>query len=266
MLRVLKLAVGKIIACGMTSTNQIWKFIHVSTSVSSNTELRDLILADKAKSKTVLWADQQTGGRGRFNRSWVAPKGNLSVSLAVDLPAKPDLSYQLNLLAGFCLVQTVRSFGFSNALLKWPNDVLIQDHKVAGLLSEVISEKDIAIIGIGLNLNSRLEDFSDDLKSHITTLWHEGKKEIDGEGFLNRFLDTFSKYLQIYQSQGLAALLPEVKAMLAWKDQNILVIENETNITEARILDLTPEGFLLIDENDGKTRIVMAADIRLKLN
>lgn len=119
---------------------------HITRTTSTQQEARRLITEGKAKHGDIVVADEQTAGRGRFGRSWISPRGGLYATII--LFSDPMLS----LKAGLALVRVLRSVGINAAGLKWPNDVLVDDRKIAGTLIETDGE--FALVGIGLNLTS----------------------------------------------------------------------------------------------------------------
>ncbi|MCK5828204.1 biotin--[acetyl-CoA-carboxylase] ligase, partial [Candidatus Bipolaricaulota bacterium] len=128
---------GKIHTIGRTSSTQ-----HIA---------RRLIEQGLASMGDAVVADEQTTGQGRFGRSWISPRGGLYATII--LPSGPLLS----LKAGLALVRALRRAGVS-AGLKWPNDVLVEDRKIAGVLVEAAEEH--SLVGIGLNLISSPLDSS----------------------------------------------------------------------------------------------------------
>lgn len=116
---------------------------HIVSTTSTQQETRGLIAEGKAKHGDIIVADEQTAGKGRFGRSWISPKGGLYATVIVS--SVPLIS----LKAGLAVVRVLRSVGI-NAGLKWPNDVLVEDRKIAGILIETMEE--LSLVGIGLNL------------------------------------------------------------------------------------------------------------------
>lgn len=124
-----------------------WHVVHVAETGSTNA---DLLADTAAPDRSVLVADHQTAGRGRLDRRWDAPPGtNLLVSVLFrDVPPDPgDLMRRM----GVAAVEAARRFGADTAALKWPNDVLIDDRKLAGLLAQRGSSGEV-VVGLGLNV------------------------------------------------------------------------------------------------------------------
>ncbi len=111
--------------------------------ISSTQDIAKELVSSGVKVGTVIVADEQEHGRGRFGRIWLSPKGGLYASLIL------DSSPLLPLHVGIAVAEALRAVGI-NAMLKWPNDVLVGEKKIAGILIEIVDER--AIVGIGVNL------------------------------------------------------------------------------------------------------------------
>lgn len=138
--------------------------IHHAEIGSTNEEARNLAVAG-AEHGTLVTADAQTAGRGRQGRVWSAPpKSSLLCSLVLRQP--PNL---LPLAAGLAVADTVARYDLEPKV-KWPNDVLVDDRKIAGILAEGRPAEGWAVLGIGLNVALRVEDLPDELHGTATTL------------------------------------------------------------------------------------------------
>ena len=138
-----------------------WPRLHFSRTDSTNEQAKQLAIQG-APNGTLVTANEQTAGRGRQGRSWYAPAGQaLLASLILREP--PDL---LTLRAGVAIAQAIGT----NAKIKWPNDVLINGRKVAGILCEGRPDQDWAVVGIGINIAIDLEQVPKDLRPKLTSL------------------------------------------------------------------------------------------------
>ncbi len=132
-----------------------WDVRHVAETGSTNADLVAAVAAGTASNRTVLAAGHQTAGRGRLDRRWEAPPGaNLLVSIVfAPVPAVPaEATHRVGLAA----VAAVRRFVGGDAVaavgLKWPNDVLLGDRKLAGILAQRVPDRDAVVVGMGLNV------------------------------------------------------------------------------------------------------------------
>lgn len=143
--------------------------VHLRLADSTNERARELAQRG-APHGTVVTAAEQTAGRGRQGRTWAAPAGR-AILCSVVVRDPPRL---LPLAAGVAVAETVdaarESAGSSQALLKWPNDVLVEGRKVAGILVEGRPQEGWAVVGIGINVALRDHDFPDELRGIAGTL------------------------------------------------------------------------------------------------
>ena len=114
-------------------------------------------------------ADTQTAGRGRFQRSWVSDAGGLWLSAVV--PVDPDRQRweALPLVAGLALIESLKKIGINSARLRWPNDIMVNERKLAGLLVDNFTPK-LAVIGIGVNVTNHPDEHDETLKTTTTRL------------------------------------------------------------------------------------------------
>lgn len=239
-----------------------WKIKQIQTCPSTNALLKQEVAAGRAAVGDVLVAAEQTRGRGRCGRSWVAAPGNLSFSVVVPAPTDAATTYQLNLVAALSLVTTIRSLLNLNVWFKWPNDVIFRDLKLAGMLSESLLDRKAAIVGIGVNLNSLPDDFPTELRPTLTTLRYETAKTINEGLFLNKFLDTFSRDVPKFLKQGLAAFQTRLYTRLAWKNRDVNIDEGGGKKYRAKIMHVDDDGLLIVVTRAGAIRKVVAGDVR----
>lgn len=135
-----------------------------------------------APSGTLLFAETQTAGRGQFGRVWDSAGGlGLWFSLLLRLEINDGSIPSLSAFAAVALVNSIRQLGIDGGVIKAPNDVLIGGRKVAGILVETrVGKNPFAVVGIGLNVNHRRDDFPEELRKQATSL------ALTSEKFLNR--------------------------------------------------------------------------------
>lgn len=211
---------------------------------------------------TLVWALEQTAGRGRRGRTWVSPRGNLYVSLIL----RPDCSASRAAQLGFVAALAVG--GALGAILprvellayKWPNDVLINDRKVAGVLLE--TELDAAgmprflVAGVGVNLACSPQD----TEFPATSVVEEGLGTIAPEVMLEEFVQHFQSWEIRWRAEGFAPVRAAWLAAAAISRGEPILVRLETATQHGRFLDLDERGVLVLDDA-GERRCISAGDV-----
>jgi len=157
------------------------EYIYYQEIDSTNSRARDLA-AKGYPEGTVVVADMQTSGRGRRGRSWYSPRNQgiyMSGILRPVLPLK-EIS-RISLVTAVAVAETFQEELNLPVCIKWPNDILINNKKIAGILAEVVTDMDgieYIVVGIGLNINNRLDDFPRDLRTLATSAQVEDKQPV----------------------------------------------------------------------------------------
>jgi BirA family transcriptional regulator, biotin operon repressor / biotin---[acetyl-CoA-carboxylase] ligase len=173
---------------------------HFRVVDSTNRVARDLAAAG-APHGTLVTADTQSAGRGRQGRAWSSrPGSSLLMSLVIR-----DPSPILSLAAGVAVAETVEaaSHGGERVTIKWPNDVLVDGRKIAGILVEGRPQEQWAVLGIGLNVAVRADEFPPELRDRAATM---GLQADDREHVLTTLLARLTTHLATSDEQTLAAL------------------------------------------------------------
>ncbi|MGQ0825229.1 MAG: biotin--[acetyl-CoA-carboxylase] ligase [Actinomycetota bacterium] len=218
---------------------------------STNRYLLDAARAGAADG-IVAVADAQTAGRGRLDRAWVAPPGaSLLVSVLLRPRLPPGRAHLLTLAAGLAAVDAVRELAGADARLKWPNDVVVDDRKLAGILAERAG--DAVVVGMGLNV--RWESFPAELAETATACNVCGTRPVDREQLLDGWLTRFATRLD-----ALDALLADAVACSATLGRRVRV-ERSDDSFEGAARRLTGDGHLVVARDDGREVVVTAGDV-----
>lgn len=205
-------------------------------------------------------ARRQSGGRGRSGRAWLSPSGNIYTSTVVNLGTIDPPAHTLSLVAGLAVWSFV-SGGLSDlrrpkAKLKWPNDVLVDGAKIAGILLE--RHQDTIVVGIGVNLAH-----APDVPGRKTTcLYDENSRyEADPEGALPHLMEYFASELSKWREFGAEALIQRWQAAAHPKGTTLTVHDPSGEQIFGTFDGLDVSGSLLLRDSDGKTRTIHAGDV-----
>ncbi len=242
-------------------TRDIGRTIHFEETTESTNALAMSLANDGAQHGDVVIADQQTSGRGRRGRRWESPAHkNLycSVILRPDLPKAR--AGELTLVAAVALADTLRESGV-DAQIKWPNDVLANGKKLAGVLCELSSADDetVVVMGLGVNLNAEPADFSDEVRALATSVRVERKQVVSRPLFTAALFSKLEDWLDVHANEGFEAIRRAWKERATTIGQEVLV-RTDSKETRGVALDLDETGALLLKTATGTERIV-AGDV-----
>lgn len=241
-----------------------WKRQLLHDCPSTNGELKARLEAGTARVGDVLIANRQTAGRGRMDRAWVSPAGNIALSAAWELPSHRERAPLLSLTAGIAVVETVADVAGIRSQLKWPNDVLISNRKVAGILCESVVAKNAAVIGIGVNLNSTATDFPPELRDGIITVRDATGSATNAEAFIVRLLENL-RWRLFDATTDAPTIIARTETLLAWRGRSVRITGgNGINDADGDLVGLDRQGFLVLSTDDGNTRCIAAGDLSLR--
>lgn len=247
-------------------TDYIGREIKVFSSLGSTNERAKELARKDFPTGTVVIAEEQTAGKGRLGRSWFSPPGTgLWFSLIVRPDIPPNKAPFLTIITSLTLVKALSGLNTElKPLIKWPNDILIDDRKVCGILSELNADLgmiNFAVIGIGINVNQ--DYFPEELATKATSLKIALNTWIDRTGLLQGILNSFEGYYQKLLEGRFKELLKEWKGYL-----NILgefvTIYSGSEIYQGRVIDISSLGELVIKDNSGKVWSFWAGDVTLR--
>ena len=216
---------------------------------STNDEARRLA-QEGAPHGTAVHADEQTAGRGRMAHTWFSPPGNLYLSILLRTGQPPGRTSELSFLAALAVADTVEALlpRQIRAMLKWPNDVLVNGAKIAGILLEQADEA--TIMGIGLNV---LEAPSNAAYKATTVVANGGIASVDGARDI--LLDRLGHHLAAWHADGFTAIRQQ------WLNRSYPVgaairVNAGGKPIAGHFAGLDDDGALLLDTSQGRERIV----------
>jgi BirA family biotin operon repressor/biotin-[acetyl-CoA-carboxylase] ligase len=241
--------------------------LYVVETTSTNDLARQLA-RQQAPHGLVVVTDKQLSGRGRRGRAWDSTD---SIGLWFSLVLRPKLPPArltlFPLLAGVAVIAAITEQTGLKAALKWPNDVLLNDKKVCGILLELSAEADRVhhlVLGIGINVNHDAQDFSAPLQSIATSL-HVASGQVQPRVPLLRqvLAELERRYYQLVV-EGPAALLNEVRAYSNMINKPVIVYGANGVEMTGTALDIAEDGALLVCDATGRVHTVYAGDVSVR--
>jgi BirA family biotin operon repressor/biotin-[acetyl-CoA-carboxylase] ligase len=234
----------------------------VAQTGSTNADL--LARAGTLAAPLLLVAEHQSAGRGRAGRSWLSsPEGSLTFSLAWRFDGGPQALLGLPLAVGVALADTLGALG-QQVQLKWPNDVLKDGDKLAGILIETQSAPGggtWTVIGIGLNLLMPDEMEAQLGRSAAGMPW---LARMDRDALMAALLNGLADCLREFTARGFAAFSARWNLRHAWQGETVVLLDGGVVLHEGRAAGVDDSGRLLLDTDEDRIT-VMAGDVSLRV-
>jgi BirA family biotin operon repressor/biotin-[acetyl-CoA-carboxylase] ligase len=232
-------------------------------SVSSTNTVAHQLALEGAAEGTVVIAETQSKGRGRLGRTWESPPyRNLYMSLILRPQVSVAHAPQVGLIAGLAVAETAREWAV-DATIKWPNDVVVGGRKAAGVLTEMEAENGcvrFVVLGVGVNLNSRPEDFPPDLRDKAIAMCSAADAPIDRVGFAARLLSQLEQRYGLFLREGFAAIRPLWEGLSCLTGRHVR-IEGGGEQCAGVVIGLDADGALRVLRANGEETRVVAGDV-----
>lgn len=204
---------------------------------------------------TTVIAGRQSSGRGRLKREWLSEKGGLYFTMVLRPDLPPASSFKVSFLASLTLASLLQEVFGIDARVKWPNDILVDERKIAGMLAELEAESDRVVyinIGVGINVNndpSLVEPAATSLKKILG-------REVSKKEIISRYLDAFEQRLQTTAFDG---VIEEWKQYAVTLNRDVRVVTTH-EVFEGKAIDVDDSGALVLKCTDGSLKKVIYGD------
>jgi BirA family biotin operon repressor/biotin-[acetyl-CoA-carboxylase] ligase len=238
--------------------------VFVSDSLdSTNAEALRVIERGQAAPFLVL-AERQTAGRGRRGRKWVSPFAeNIYYSLVLRIEGGMRQLEGLSLVVGLAVMQALRELGVSGVGLKWPNDVLVGQKKIAGILLELVGDPaDVChvVLGVGINVNMQM---TDEVDQQWTSMRLESGRVFDRNHLVAKLGETLQAYLSRHRVDGFSAIQAEWEQNHLWQGRAVSLIAGVNQI-DGEVLGIDSQGALRLKVG-GVEKVFSGGELSLRL-
>ena len=236
--------------------------IHFDDIDSTNIKAKELA-QNNIENGSIIIAEKQTLGSGRFNRKWVSPIGGLWFSLVLRPTIPPTEAPKITQIAAASIYKTLSDLNITSTI-KWPNDILLNDKKLCGILAEMKCDMDSVhylVLGIGMNINIDESDFDDSIKPIATSLKIEFNKNFERSKLLAKFLYNFeilyNKFLyNLDLSETISICINH--SNIFGKQAKLITYNTEEIVT---CISLSNAGDLIVKDSAGNEKAVLAGEI-----
>lgn len=242
------------------NTRFLGRKIYYFDSLSSTMDIAFQLGVKGCSEGTLVLAETQTKGRGRLGREWTSPKyKGIYLSLVLKPKISPHQTPLLTLISAVGLAEAVRDKTGITPQIKWPNDIMIEEKKLGGILTELNAEADLShfvIIGIGLNVNNDKRS----LPVGATSIKEQNKTDTDRIELLQEILRRIERHYLAFQKKGAAAIIDK------WREWSVSLgrrvkVSSSRGYIEGQALDIDSDGGLLVRNDAGLIQKVMAGEI-----
>ncbi len=239
--------------------------LYFDTIDSTNTKAQEL--AEKGyPSGTLVVADKQESGKGRRGRSWVSPSGTgIFMTLMIKPDINPNNASMLTLVAALAVAKAITSVTGEEAMIKWPNDIVVNSKKVCGILTEMNAQFDYInhiVVGIGINVHN--ESFPEEISQMASSLMIEaGGKRFHRAQIIAETMLYFEQYYDTFlKTQDLSALVREYDELLVNRNKSVRVLDPKEPF-DGKAMGITPKGELIVDTWESR-KLVSSGEVSVR--
>ncbi len=240
----------------------IGRDLRFHTSTDSTNEELSRWANEGAPHGAAVVADQQTGGRGRLGRTWFSPPGvNSHTSVLVRDALPPKRQSLLVYLAGVAVAETIRECAGISPFLKWPNDVHVSGKKISGVLCEspAVPGAPAVVLGIGINVNGRGEDFPEEIRDTAASLSQITGRQFDRALLLSSLYRTLDRLYKSFRHDP-ATVFALWKQFAGFPNVTYRILHNGATI-QGGAVDLDADGALLLRDGQGRLKKIHSGEV-----
>ncbi len=248
------------------STNYVGKEIYYFPELKSTNIMakeKALHRAEGIDGGTLIITERQSAGKGRLGREWFSPAGGIWLSIILYPQLSPSYISRITLMTAVAVVKAIKLCTQIESQIKWPNDILISEKKVCGILTEMSAELDIinwVVVGIGINVNIGHREFPENIQENTISLKEASGKEVLRVKLVQIFLQEFEKYYEILKRREFSSILKEWKLYSHTLGRRIRVDTGEKIIT-GEAVDINEEGALILKKEDSELAEIISGTI-----
>ena len=253
---------------GLMNTKLIGKEIVFLESVDSTNNYAKKMGEGEFQEGTLIIAEEQTAGRGRLGREWMSPKGKgiwMTIMLMPDI--KPEQAAQITLIAAFAVVLGIKNVCNIYAMIKWPNDVVVNGKKLCGILTEMGAEIDrinYLIVGIGINANVDEMDFTDSGLNIATSIKIQKGRDIDRKLLISDIIKNFEElYINFIEKGSIEYIIKDYKKVSATLGKDVRILEKGEE-WHGLALDINNQGHLIVKMDDGTIKEISSGEVSVR--
>ncbi len=236
--------------------------IHFYETIESTNNTAKKFVANDAKEGTVIIAEQQTAGRSRKKADWVSPEGGIYMTIIL----RPDVTLleasKLTIVTGVAIAKTLHDEFNIEVGIKWPNDLLIGNKKICGILTEAVTEKDnleAVLVGVGIDVNISPEDIPEEIENIATSVQKETDIQFNRAEIIREFFKIFEEFYEEFKNGNFKYIVSEWRRLSSTTGNRVKVYKNSKALI-ADAVGITNNGALIVETDDGKLEKITSGE------
>ena len=249
------------------NTKYIGKNLYVYNEVSSTNTVAKFLSMNGAENGSIVISEKQTAARGRSGKSWESPLGGVWLSIILNPNVDHSKLPLITLATGVAVAKTLEKIGVENPEIKWPNDIIINDKKVCGILTEAVAKFNTienVIIGVGIDANLDIKSFPKELQDGTTTLEKELGRKGNENLLIKIFLEEFEKISDEFIHEGYENILKEWRKRSYTIGKIVEVRAPFNKYYDGYVVGIGKEGALIVEKIDGTLEKVISGECIIK--
>lgn len=236
--------------------------LHFYEEVESTNNTAKKFVENGAPEGTVIIAEHQTAGRSRKKTDWVSPEGGIYMTMIL----RPDVTLleasQLTIVTGVAIAKTLKDVFNINVGIKWPNDLLIGNKKICGILTEAVTDHDnldAVLVGVGIDVNIDEKDMPDKLQKVATSVKKELNTEFNRAAIMREFFKIFEQLYEEFKNNNFKYIVSEWRRLSSTTGNRVKVYSNGKALI-ADAVGITNEGALIVETDDEKLEKITSGE------
>lgn len=248
------------------ATKYVGQQIHFFKTINSTNIMAKELANHGAVNGTIVVTEKQEQGRGRLGRQWISPQGKgIWFSLILTPEISPTEAPKYTILAGVAVAKVINRYIGIKTGIKWPNDILVNEKKVCGILTEMNAEIDkvnYIIVGIGINVNINKSSFPAEIKDIATSLSAESGHKVDRVGLLQEILGELEQLNEQFINGNFNNILAQWRQLSVTINKPVTITMLKEQFTGIAV-DIEQDGSLVIQKENGQKTKVFSGEVTL---
>lgn len=240
------------------------EIVYLPETDSSNIQAKRLG-ENGGRNGTVVVTDRQTAGRGRRGKSWISPEGNCYFSMLLHPDVRVDRASMITLIAAMAVAKAVHEVEGIEAMIKWPNDVVVNGKKICGILTESSTDLEYieyVVVGIGINCNQK--EFDEEISGMASSISLETGHDVERAKLLARFFECFEAYYDTFmETEDLSKLSDIYNEMLINRGRDVKIIDKDTERV-LKAVGINDMGGLIVESDKGEQEVIISGEVSVR--